>query len=806
MNLLRFQRPSRYINREVNSFHADSRLRVALAFPDTYEVGMSHLGMKILYHIINSTGFAHAERVFAPWDDLYRYMNEEGLILCSLESQRPLKDFHIVGFSLQYELSYTTVLGMLKTGGIPLRSEDRDESSPLVIAGGPCTVNPLPMSDFIDAFFVGDAEEVLPGFLIRLRDLILSGEKRDVLLEEIAGIPGFYVPSFSKKPVKRVFVRDLDSAPFPVSPVVPYTQIVHDRVNIEISRGCTRGCRFCQAGIIYRPLRERSPRRVLALVEESIKNTGYDEVSFTSLSAGDYSMLPELLRAFNQRFSEKRISLSLPSLRVGAVTREILREIRSVKKSGFTIAPEAGTDRLRAVINKDFSMEDFQRAVDLLFSEGWLNLKLYFMAGLPTETDEDIEGIVEMALLARKIARKYAKKKANITVSLSPFVPKPHTPFQWLGQCREGVIKERIEYIKKSLGRGITFKSHNLKMSLLEAALSRGDRSAGKVLEEATALGAYLDGWSELFDYELWQKAMDRASVDLEEMALRSYNMDAPLPWDVIDTGVKKEFLKREYQRAVSASWSGDCSFSSCLACGIGCKSGEFLTKESPLRVDHLRGEQRRQFSPVMVRVCFEKSGVLRYLSHLELVQALLRGLRRAGVSLVYSQGFHPAPKVSFGPPLNVGVSGRREFFDMHVYPPFDIKAMKDRINAVLPEGIKVKEMRFVHRKLPSLSSFISRYSYRVGLGSESKTRLGLLGSEFSDLVEKFDIIGEKEVLLILRDRKDRKVKLSDILKGLFGKGIEDLEVERIGLYGYLKGWLDPMELIDRASFGFDGK
>ncbi|RMG74146.1 MAG: TIGR03960 family B12-binding radical SAM protein [Nitrospirae bacterium] len=807
MNYLKFQRPSRYIDSEVNSIKKEAGLRFALAFPDTYEVGMSHLGMKILYHIINSTDFAVAERVFAPWTDLLQYMEQQALPLGSLESGRPLRDFHVVGFSLQYELSYPTVLRMLRLGFIPLRREERTSNDPIVIAGGPCTVNPAPLSDFIDAFFIGDAEDVLPGLLQTLKELIDGQSRRDEILKALAAMEGFYVPGFTENfPVKRVFVRELNQTPFPTSPVVPYTQIVHDRVNIEISRGCTRGCRFCQAGMIYRPLRERSPRRILSLVEESLKNTGYDEVSFTSLSAGDYSGLLSLLRAFNQRFSEKRVSLSLPSLRVGALTREVLQEIKSVKKSGFTIAPEAATDRLRAVINKDFSMEDYERAVNLLFSEGWLNLKLYFMAGLPTETEEDIEEIIKMAKLTKKIARKYTKRHVNITVSLSPFVPKPHTPFQWAGQMQGERLRERIEFLRKNMPGGVAFKNHNIQMSMLEAALSRADASVGRVLEEVALNGAYLDGWSEQFDYQRWIEAMDKTGIDLERIAVKTYEMDETLPWDIIDVGVKRDFLKKEYRRAVSSEWTADCSVKGCAGCGLGCKSGEFLAREDVGRLEIYGAKQKKRFSPVMVRVCFEKGRKLRYLSHLELVQAMLRGLRRAGVDLVYSQGYHPSPKVSFGPPLNVGVSGLNEYFDMHVYPPFNIKESVDRINNSLPEGLRIKSLRKKKKKLPSLSSFISRYTYRIRFNSSTDIKLSLAGSEFSDFIEKFDIIGKKEILLTLKDLKDRKVKLSDIIRGLFNRAIEDVEIERTALYGFYRGWLDPMEAVDRFPDRFDGK
>ncbi|MFZ2197756.1 MAG: TIGR03960 family B12-binding radical SAM protein, partial [Thermodesulfovibrionales bacterium] len=410
MNYKHFQKPSRYINSEINSIHKKTPVRVALAFPDVYEIGMSHLGMKVLYQIINNLPFASAERVFAPWSDLEEALKSLGMLLTSLESKQPLREFDIIGFSLQYELSYTTVLNMLHMGGIPIKREERMSlaGTPLVIAGGPCTVNPLPMAAFIDAFLIGDGEEAVPEILSAYHRWKEGGsDNKTSLLQSLSKIEGVYVPALGKeKPVSRRYITSLEEAPFPDSPVLPFMNIVHDRINIEISRGCTMGCRFCQAGMTYRPVRERSPEKIMELAEKSLANTGYDALSFTSLSSGDYSCLNYLMKEFNRKFYNKRISLSLPSLRVGSVNREMLEEIKVVRKSGFTIAPEAGTDRLRAVINKDFTEETYINALETLFSAGWHNLKLYFMSGLPTETDEDIEAIPEMVMKATKISRK----------------------------------------------------------------------------------------------------------------------------------------------------------------------------------------------------------------------------------------------------------------------------------------------------------------------------------------------------------------------------------------------------------------
>lgn len=828
MNLCTFEKPSRYINSEINAVYKNAPLKAALAFPDIYDVGMSHLGLKILYGIINSLPYASAERVFSPWLDIEKAMRAEGIPLCSLESKRPLRDFDVVGFSLQYELCYTTVLNMLSLGHIPIRSEERRAKDPLVIAGGPCTVNPLPMSPFIDAFLIGDGEEAIIEITDTLYRWKSEGDgKRRSLLNAISSIDGMYVPlmhGVDSRRVRRRTVSSLDAAPYPLSPVVPFTPLVHDRINIELSRGCSMGCRFCQAGMIYRPLRERSPERVIEIAEAAVRNTGYEEIALTSLSAGDYSYLLYLVRELNKRFSHRKIALSLPSLRVAAVNQDVLKEIKTVRRTGFTIAPEAATARLRAAINKDFGEDDYERALNALFAEGWENLKLYFMVGLPTETDEDIQAIPEMALKALKVAKRYTSRHVNITVSASPFVPKPFTPMQWYGQEEMEKIKARLSYLRRRLSnKRLTFRSHNTDTSLLEAVFSRGDSGLSALIEKAWALGCRLDAWTEAFDFSKWLKAAESCGIDLKTYAMRKFGKESRLPWDnLLDSGIGEDFLIRESRKINSGEITKDCS-TQCSACGIDCKSAVSSQPPAvkplapcplpPAPIKSLPIDLR-----IRLRVRFSKTGVMRYLSHRELMTTIIRVLRRADIPLVYSQGFHPSPKVSFGPPLNVGMSGLREYFDMEVRPDCLKPDLEDTINRYLPEGIKIQGVNPLPEGAASINSFISRYEYEIisananlmedflrmenfvyiregnsnslRKGSKAPVRVSV---DLREMVEDACLTDNETVRLIAVDRGENKVRINELISAIFRVPPETTGITRLCMSGWMDKWVDPL-------------
>ncbi|MDD4767481.1 MAG: TIGR03960 family B12-binding radical SAM protein [Desulfotomaculaceae bacterium] len=593
--LSQVKKPARYTGGEWNSVRKDwdkTQIKTVFAFPDVYEVGMSHLGLQILYSIVNSRPDALMERVFAPWPDMADQMRENGLPLFALESQRPVKNFDIVAFTLQYEMSFSNILYMLSLAGISLRSEQRNEGEPLVIAGGPCAFNPEPMADFIDIFVIGEGEEVINELL----DLVLAGKrkklKKNELLLKAAGIPGIYAPSLYKvayredgtflkiRPVcagvpekitKRV-VKDFDAAPFPLKPVVPATEAVHDRMMIEVLRGCTRGCRFCQAGMIYRPVREKKPETVLRQAAGLVKNTGFDEISLTSLSTSDYTPVLAVIKAIASAHAGQGVNVSLPSLRADHFSMELAREVQRVRRSSLTFAPEAGTQRLRDVINKGVTENDLMEAAGAAFREGWTAVKLYFMIGLPTETDDDLAGIARLARAVLALGRKSGvpRGRLKVTVSVASFVPKPHTVFQWEPQDPLGTLRRKQQALSsQTRERGLTLNYHDANLSFIEAAFARGDRRLGHVLVRAFELGCRFDGWSEYFNIELWLEAFRLAGLDPEAYAYRRFGYDDPLPWSHIDPGVSRQYLVLEHERALAGRVTPDCRSENCPGCGL---------------------------------------------------------------------------------------------------------------------------------------------------------------------------------------------------------------------------------------------
>lgn len=589
------QKPARYTGGEWNIVRKDwdkVDIKVAFAFPDVYEVGMSHLGLQILYHIVNSRTDALMERVFAPWPDMEEKMREHNLLLYALESYRPVRDFDVVAFTLQYEMCYSNVLNMLDLAGIPIKSSQRGEEHPLVIAGGPCAFNPEPLADFIDLFVIGEGEEAIGDFLNSLRDAKSRNLAKKNFLTKAARVPGVYIPSLYRveyrvdggvskvEPVleglpetvnKRV-VRDLDKVSFPTRPVVPSTEIVHDRIMIEVLRGCTRGCRFCQAGMIYRPVREKKPATVLQQAAELVRQTGYDEISLTSLSTSDYTPVRDVIAALIKEHAGCGVGVSLPSLRVDNFSMELAKEVQKVRRSSITLAPEAGTQRLRDVINKGVTEEDLMTATEVAFREGWQAVKLYFMIGLPTETDEDLDGIIHLAREVLAGGKKAGARRGRlrVTVSVSSFVPKAHTPFQWEPQASLAVLKERQAYLAAGLReRGLVFNYHDTAVSFMEAVFARGDRRLGAVLEKAFQLGCKFDGWSENFHYERWLEAFRQAGLEPGWYAYRRYNYDSVLPWDHIGTGLSKQYLIHEHQRAMAGKTTDDCRTVVCTGCGL---------------------------------------------------------------------------------------------------------------------------------------------------------------------------------------------------------------------------------------------
>ncbi|BAT70835.1 radical SAM domain protein [Thermosulfidibacter takaii ABI70S6] len=707
--LKNFQKPGRYINHEINAAKKDwksCKLRVLLAYPDAYDIGMSSYGYQLLYSSINKAPEILCDRAFLPWKDLTQYMISNKIPLWGLETSRKALEFDLLAFSLHYELCYTNVLWFLKLSQIPLFSIDRTEKDPIVVAGGPCCLNPLPLKPFIDAFFIGEWEVEIKEVLKKLSSTRSRQERLSILAEH----PNIYVPSLNKG-AKRL-IQPLSEYPDP--PLVTLVDVPHNRITIEIARGCGRGCRFCHAGFVYRPVREREPDEIIRILEKSEKLTGYEEVSLLSLSTTDYSKIEDLIVYLGNIAEQNMLSIALPSFRAGTLTPKIIEAIKKVKKTGFTIAPEAGSQRLRDVINKNLSEKEILDTVEKAALAGWQTLKLYFMIGLPTEKEEDVEAIGNLIYQILKISKKLPRRpKVNVTIS--PFVPKPHTPFQWEPQEPLESLATKIEYLKKRFIKSrAKIKNHNPYQSLVEAYLSRGDEKSWQVVYEAFKSGAMFDEWGEEFKFELWEKAMEKHGIDPFSPS-PSIPIEKSLPWEIIDVGINKNFLLKEREKAYHRQTTSFCH-PGCKACGsCNAKTSVSLAKEKPttkVTLPEFRREKTHRY------LCYlQKLPPAHLIGQNDLESILHRAFRRAGIPLAYSQGFSPHPAIAFPEATSLGIE--------IVYTPFELGTWKEakwqdilKVNQFLPAGIRIVSVEKMSNQCPSIGK-LKRSSKYLAFVSE---------------------------------------------------------------------------------------
>lgn len=861
------EKPARYMGGEFNSDVKDWTqvdARMALCFPDVYDIGMSHLGTKILYNIVNKTDDLCLERAFCPWPDMETELRQRSLPILSLENHQPLSAFDIVGFSLQYEMTFTNVLTMLELGNIPLHNEDRTLEHPLVIAGGPVATQPEPMSPYIDVFLIGDAEERLPRLMRHYMELKGQGLSRQEILIELAKEGGLYCPDLYAREicstsnlmvvgepvhddvpdfVERALLGDISRYRFPDDSPVAVAEAIFDRMSIEIARGCTEGCRFCQAGMIYRPVRERDPEEVVDTLISALDKGGYDEASITCLSTADYSCVSPLIKTLMGKLRERKTSLGISSLRAYGLNEDLLDEIDTVKATGLTFAPEAGTQRMRDVINKNVTEDDIYATCHRVLSRGWNKLKLYFMIGLPTEEDEDVIGIAKMGKQALEIGQLY-KNKVKVTVSVSSHVPKPHTPFQWCRMDRMEEIEEKQEMLwKLSKKWGYRFRKHDLRISHLEGIMARGDRRVSKLVEKAWRKGVRFDGWDEHLNWDVWQEAL----VEWEEeegisrtLFMDTIPVDGRLPWDHLDVGLAENFLIKEYRKAMKNRLSPPCGKPKeakihhtnvkeheederklvCYHCGVACdlsnmkderlnflkkldawepaKAEERVNAHERAMARYKQGKTPHNFNqgqPVRYRLKFTKLSPMNQQSHHDLLRVMPRIMRRAKLPLYYSQGFNPKPVMTFGPALSLGIQSLAEYMDIALTEEWSAHDVLTALREAAPTGLQYLGVRQLGLQDTKLSKRIQGLDYLIVIPeAEEEALYDWLGehAEGEDVLTRLQTrcaqLMEQETIevTVFRKKKERTLNLRPILGSLEALRTDDT----FGIAGVLPGRL----------------
>jgi radical SAM family uncharacterized protein/radical SAM-linked protein len=744
--VLSVERPGRYTDGELNVVKKsaqDVTVRIALAFPDLYDVGMSYHGFKILYERINAVERFAAERVFAPWADFEKIMREQEIPLLTLETSTPLAECDIIGFTLQHELTYTNVLNMIALAGLDVDSSGRTAPLPLIIAGGCGAFSPEPLAPFIDCFVLGDGEEVVLEILQVVEEFKRYGrEEKSELLRTLARIPGIYIPDFyecaydENGRIKQIVPRDpaapsviqkrtydITSDLGSIRPVVPLLRIIHDRLTVEIKRGCSCGCRFCQPGMIHRPVRERPPEQIVEICRQGLAHTGYQDIGLLSLSSADYSCLGPLVNTLLGEFGPAQVGISLPSLRPSDFDVAVADAIQSVRKTGLTFAPEAGTERLRAVINKNFQQDDFVELCGRVFAKGWRTLKLYFMIGLPTETYEDLDGMVALIKTIEAKGRAVWRRRCTINVTIAPFVPKPHTPFQWEGQLSSEELCTRFEYVASRVrSRCVDVKSPSVEASVLEAALSRGDRRLAAVLKSAWELGCRFDSWSEHLDMEKWQRSFAMHALDPAWYASRSRDEHERFPWDHLDPLVDKAFLWRERERSLRGLQTPNCMMEGCRGCKV-CRNAiqpVYASEEEPARTlvespaPSIRPRRSADAAQKRIRFLFTKQGPLRFVSHLDLAKVVKHVLAMSPLVVAYTRGFNPQPRIQFAPPLVLGYESDGELLDVFFAKSYDPFEALELLNNHSVKGLRFLGAWSVFLSSPSLGSAVRAGSYTV--------------------------------------------------------------------------------------------